>query len=134
VIAAFALLMATSTPIPDQSSDLVLVSKFVEALKKGADGRAKAMLTAGAFVGDYHEKDRTTFAEFASYARECRVREVTIALHSERYPRGPIGVEWRCTGLEASRHASFWFEGNQIRRIGWGPLMVIKTPSVEGAR
>src|SRR5688500_14302120 len=114
------LLAAASTPLTDQSSDLVLVSKFVEALKKGVDKEAQSMLTSDVFIGDYHEKKRSSFAEFAAYARKCQLRKVTLAPISKKHPRMPIGVEWSCPYPDTSRHASFWFAGNQIRRIGWG--------------
>ena len=133
MISALMLLAVGSAAMaPDQSSDVVLVSKFVEAVKRGADSEAQAMLTADVFIGDYSEKKRSSYPEFAEYARACQLRQLnSVPIDSRRMP---IGVEWRCRGLEPSRHASFWFQGDKIARIGWGPPMVIKIPPVKGGR
>jgi hypothetical protein len=79
-----ALLSAASVSASaDQTSDASLLLDFLHALKRGSYSEAEALLAPGAFIGDYAQARRTTFQEFARYARECKLDGVTLVSGSD---------------------------------------------------
>lgn len=122
-----ALLLSSQAPsvAPDQTSDTELLLKFIGAVKRGENQGAQKMIKSGAFVGNYEQTKSSTFLEFANYARECQLSEVTVVPNAKG-KRMPIGITWRCPLPEWERSASFWFEGESISRIGWGKPLVVK--------
>ena len=117
--------LSTPTQAPtDQSADALLLLTFIDAVKRGQDKEAEALLTSGAFIGDYGQLRRTSFGEFATYARGCKLSKVTLVPAANQ--RMPIGAQWSCRFPEGERSASFWFESNRISRIGWGKPPVIE--------
>lgn len=111
----------------DQTNDAALVLRFADAIRRGADAEAQAMLSPRVFIGDYRQSSRTSLSEFARYARGCSLAKVTLVTNANR--RMPIGLQWNCRYPEDARTASFWFEGQRISRIGWGEPPVIVLPS-----
>jgi len=109
----------------DQTRDARLVLSFVDAVRRGAFSEAQAMLTPGAFVGDYAQKRATTFVGFADYARACGLSQINVVSWVSAR-RMPIRVKWRCSSTEGERDAAFWFEGEKISRIGWGRPAVVE--------
>ena len=111
----------------DQTADALLLLTFIEAVSRGDDEDAEALLTSDAYVGDYEQSQRTSFRDFAAYARGCKLSEIGLVPFVDS--RMPIGVTWYCGPLEGERNASFWFEGQRISRIGWGEPVVVKLPA-----
>ena len=125
------LAFAAEAPPPamaDQTADALLVLRFVEAVRRGADSEARSMLAPNAFLGDVRRKP-APYSEFAAYARACRLREVRL-VNTRDGKRMPVGVSWQCPKLAADRLASFWFEGDRIVRVAWGPATVVRMPVV----
>lgn len=122
---ALAILIAPGQVPADQTADALLVLNFIDAIRRGDYSEAEALLAPGAFVGDYQQSQRTTFSDFASYARGCKLSKVALVPSSDK--RMPIGTQWLCRYPEGDRHASFWFEGKRISRIGWGKPLLIKS-------
>jgi hypothetical protein len=119
-----ALVSAPTQAPPDQSADALLLLNFIDAVKRGQNKEAEALLAPSAFIGDYAQAKRTSFAEFASYARGCKLSKLTLVPSADQ--RMPIGAQWFCRYPEGDRSASFWFEDNRISRIGWGKPPVIR--------
>lgn len=125
-----ALSLASATPAnasDDQTADALLLLTFIETISRGDDEGAEALLTPDAYIGDYEQSRRTSFDDFAIYARECKLSEIGLVPFFDS--RMPIGVTWYCGPLKGERNASFWFEGQRISRIGWGEPVVIKIPT-----
>jgi hypothetical protein len=128
---AGALLSAATPPVSapaDQTSDASLLLRFLDLLEAGRSDDAQALLAPGAFVGDYVQARRTPFAQFAAYARDCKLDHVKLVSASDQ--RMPIGVQWTCRYPEVDRNASFWFEGKRISRIGWGSRPTVEVPAL----
>jgi hypothetical protein len=96
----------------DQTAGALLLLHFANVVKRGNDKEAEALLTPGAFIGDYWQSERTSFSDFATYARGCKLSDVTLAPIAAKRMR--IGMHWSCRYPEANRDASFWFEGKRI--------------------
>lgn len=125
----FALFSIAAQPsTADQTSDALRVVAFVDAVRRGADQDARSMLAPGAFLGDYAQRSRASYEEFATYSRACQLRQIRLVNVRDR-SRMPVGVEWQCRYPEPDRYASFWFEDNRISRVGWGPPPVVRAPS-----
>ena len=114
-------------PADDQTPDALLVLEFIQAVRQKDKGRADSMLSKDAFLGDYAQRRRRSYEEFAAYARACQLRRISL-VNVRDGSRMPIGVEWQCRNPEADRKASFWFKGDQISRIAWGTPPVIQVP------
>jgi hypothetical protein len=113
----------------DQTAEALLLLRFLDAVKRGNDKAAEALLAPGAFIGDYRQSERTGFTAFASYARGCKLSKLTLVPSANE--RMPIGVQWSCRYPENNRDASFWFHGKRISRVGWGKPPVIVVPQPE---
>jgi hypothetical protein len=124
---------AAAAPSTDQTEDALRVLQFVEAVRRDAPAQAKAMLAPGAFLGDYAQKKQESFEAFAAYGRGCQLKQITL-VNVRDNSRMPVGVEWQCRYPEADRFTSFWFEGDRISRIGWGPPPVIRVPGLKSQR
>jgi hypothetical protein len=124
LLTAALLSTASTSPVSDQTSDAAQLLAFLDATKRNADGKAQAMLTSDAYIGNYIQTKTSSFEEFARYSRECRLREIILVPTRDNKPM-PIGVEWLCKYPEQDRAASFWFEGGKIARIGWGERITI---------
>ena len=121
------MMVSATAPGSDQTNDARLVLEFVQAAKRGDLDEVLSMLLPDAFIGDYTQKERSSFNEFADYFRACPfLRVSTFPVEGRRMP---VGATWKCRGQGGERHASFWFEGDRISRIGWGQPVVIKIPA-----
>jgi hypothetical protein len=120
---------AASQPPPtvDQTPDALLLLRFVDAVKRGDDREARSLLAPTAFLGDYAQRNRSSYEALAAYARACRLKEIRL-VNSRRGSRMPIGVEFVCPHPDPDRFASFWFEGSRISRIGWGTPPMVRVP------
>lgn len=100
-----------------KKADALMLLNFLEAVSRRDDEDAHALVAPAAFVGDYRQAERTTFNEFAEFARGSKLSKVTLVPMVAQ--RMPTGVQWFCSQLQGERNASFWFrQAHKPDRLG----------------
>lgn len=116
----FILALAATQPV-DQTVDAASVGAYLHALRTDP-ALANKMTTSDVVVLDTRNQQSRSLDSFAAYANECAIKEIRAVGGSARLP---IDTVWYCGGLKPDRQASFWFEGDKIKKISWGAPMVV---------
>jgi hypothetical protein len=121
-----------SAAVPDQTSDALVVASLLEALRAGDSERVVTVLAPTATFDGQTGSKEDSLDRLAAYTRSCQLDRIDL-VNARSGSRMPVQVKWQCRHPEPDRHASFWFEDNQIDRIRWGPLPTVqlRTPDME---
>lgn len=131
---ALALLFAAQAPPPaiDQTNDIAIVARFLEALRADNFRTANALLAPAAKIRKYDSQLPTSLVSFAKYSEGCGLRAVLAGLPFVPTQRMDIQADWDCSaiGLTQVRQANFVIRENRIMEIRWGDLSKVPLPSV----
>lgn len=121
-----------SAAVTDQTSDALVVASLLEALRVGDSERAVTLLAPRATFDGQTGSKEDILERLAAYTRSCQLDRIYL-VNVRSGSRMPVQAKWQCRYPEPDRHASFWFEDDQIDRIRWGPLPTIqlRTPDME---
>lgn len=117
-------------PVPDQTSDALAVAQLLDALRAGDDERASTVLASEVTFDGQPGSSQENLERLTAYARPCRLDRIDL-VNSPSGSRMPVSVKWQCRYPDPDRHASFWFEGDQINRVRLGapPTVQLRAPA-----
>lgn len=117
-------------PVTDQTSDALAVAQLLDALRAGDGERASTILAPGVTFDGQPGSTQENLERLTAYARPCRLDRIDL-VNSPSGSRMPLSVKWQCRYPHHDRHASFWFEGDQINRVRLGapPNIQLRAPA-----